>query len=57
MARYQARFSGVGFPGETYLTRYWREGDRILIESSSKERDTIIISNAAITLRDKAVTR
>ena len=57
VARYQARFRGVGFPGETYLTRYWREGDRILIESSSKERDTIIISNAAITLRDKVVPR
>ncbi len=52
VARYQARFKGVGFPGETYLTRYWREGNQILIEAYSKERDAIIISNAAITLRD-----
>ncbi len=51
VARYQARFRGVGFPGETYLTKYWREGDKILIESHSKERDAIIISNAAITVR------
>jgi acyl dehydratase len=51
VARYQARFRGVAFPGETYLTSYWKEGDRILIEARSKERDAPIISNAAITLR------
>ena len=51
VARYQARFRGVGFPGETYLTSYWQDGDRLLIESRSKERDAIIISNACITLR------
>jgi acyl dehydratase len=49
--RYQARFAGVAFPGETYLTSYWKEGDRILLDVKSKERDAKIISNAAITLR------
>jgi acyl dehydratase len=49
--RYQARFRGVAFPGETYVTRYWKEGKRILIESKSRERDAIVISNAAIELR------
>ena len=51
VARYQARFAGVAFPGETYLTSYWREGDKILIQAKSKERDAVIISNAAITVR------
>jgi acyl dehydratase len=51
VARYQARFAGVGFPGETYLTSYWKEGDKILIQAKSKERDAAIITNAAITLR------
>jgi len=51
VARYQARFAGVGFPGETYVTSYWNEGDVIYVESKSKERDAKIISNAAITLR------
>jgi len=51
VARYQARFAGVAFPGETYLTSYWREGDKILIQAKSKERDAAIISNAAITIR------
>jgi acyl dehydratase len=48
---YTARFAGVAFPGETYLTSWWQEGDRILLEAKSKERDALIISNAAVTLR------
>ena len=52
VGRYQARFRGVGFPGETYLTSYWKEGNQIVIESRSKERDEMVISNSAITLRD-----
>jgi acyl dehydratase len=51
VARYSARFAGVGYPGETFVTRYWREADTILIECHAKERDAIIISNAAIKLR------
>ncbi len=51
IAKYQARFRGIGFPGETYLTSYWRDGDRILVEAKSKERDAVIISNAAVTVR------
>jgi len=52
VARYQARFAGVGFPGETYQTSYWKEGEKVLIQAKSVERDAPIISNAAITLRD-----
>ena len=48
VARYQARFRGVAFPGETYLTSWWREGDRIILSVASKEREAPIISNAAI---------
>jgi acyl dehydratase len=51
VARWQARFAGVGFPGETYLVSYWKEGGKILVEAKSKERDAPIISNAAITVR------
>ena len=52
VARYRGRFRGVAFPGETYLTRYWRTNRRIQIECHSKERNAVIISNAAIELRD-----
>jgi acyl dehydratase len=51
VARYQARFAGVAFPGETYLTSYWKEGNTIYLEARSKERDAPIITNAAITIR------
>jgi acyl dehydratase len=51
VARYQVRFRGVAFPGETYLTEYWREDDKILIQAKSRDRDAIVISNAAITVR------
>jgi len=50
VARYQARFAGVGFPGETFVVYYWREDNRIFIQVRSKERDTDIITHAAITL-------
>ncbi len=51
VARYQARFAGVAFPGETYLTSFWRAGDPIFLAARSKERDAPIITNAALTLR------
>jgi acyl dehydratase len=51
VARYQARFRGVAFPGETYVVSWWKEGDTILVATRSKDRDAPIISNAAITLR------
>ena len=52
VARYQARFAGVAFPGETYRISYWKDGaKRILLEASSAERSAKIISNAVIELR------
>jgi hypothetical protein len=52
VARYQARFAGVTFPGETYTIKHWREGNKILVSAESKDRGAPIISNAAITVRD-----
>ena len=51
VARYQARFAGVGFPGETYQISWWNEGDKVLVSANSKERGAPVISNAAVTLR------
>jgi acyl dehydratase len=51
VARYQARFAGVGFPGETYEVSYWKQGKQILLEAKSKERGAPIISNAVVELR------
>jgi acyl dehydratase len=51
VARYQARFRGVAFPGETFVTSWWREGDRLILTVASKERGAPIISNAAVWIR------
>ena len=51
VARWQARFRGVAFPGETYETRWWRDGERILAEAWSKDRSQIILSNGCVTVR------
>jgi acyl dehydratase len=52
VASYDVRFSGVVFPGETIVTSMWNEKDKIIVAASCKERDTPIISNAAITIRE-----
>jgi len=52
VGRYQARFAGVGFPGETYSVSWWNERDKVLIATHARDRDnTPIITNAAITLK------
>jgi acyl dehydratase len=51
VAAYSARFAGVVYPGETIVTSMWKEGDKILISAATKERETPVISNCAITVR------
>jgi acyl dehydratase len=51
VARYQARFAGVAFPGETYQVSYWKQGKQILLEAKSVERGAPIITNAVVELR------
>jgi acyl dehydratase len=51
VARYQARFAGVVFPGETIVTSLWREDGRIALAAATKERGSPVLSHAAITLR------
>jgi acyl dehydratase len=34
-----ARFAGVVFPGETLRTQAWRDGDRLLVETTVTDRD------------------
>jgi acyl dehydratase len=52
VARYGARFAGVVYPGETIVTSMWREGDKILLNASTKERNTPVITNAAVTVKE-----
>ena len=49
--RYQARFAGVVFPGETVTTLVWEEGDKVLLEAVVEERSAKVISNAALWVK------
>ena len=51
VSRYQVRFAGVVFPGETIVTSMWRTGDTIVVRATTKERGEPVITNAAVTLR------
>jgi acyl dehydratase len=51
VARYQARFSGVVFPGETVVTSMWREDGKIIVRATTLEREAPVLTNAAITIR------
>lgn len=46
---YSARFAGVVFPGDTIVTKMWHEDGKILVAAENKERETPVITNAAIT--------
>ena len=50
VSRYQARFAGVVFPGETIVTSMWKEGDQVLLRAETKERGLPVLTNAALTI-------
>jgi NAD(P)-dependent dehydrogenase (short-subunit alcohol dehydrogenase family)/acyl dehydratase/predicted lipid carrier protein YhbT len=50
----KVRFAETVFPGETLVTRMWKESDlRIICEVRVKERDKLVIKNAAAELFDQ----
>lgn len=51
----KVRFAGPVFPGETIVTKMWRESDdRVIVESSVKERGETVIRNAAVEFHPAA---
>ncbi|KDQ24667.1 hypothetical protein PLEOSDRAFT_41213 [Pleurotus ostreatus PC15] len=48
----KVRFAGVVFPGETLVTHMWKEGSKVVFVTKVKERDTIVLASAAVTLKE-----
>jgi len=46
----KVRFAGVVYPGETIITDMWKEHDKVVFMAKVKERDSVILTSAAVTL-------
>lgn len=49
----KVRFVQSVYPGETLVTSFWKDGDnRVIFETRVKDRDEVVISNAAVEFYD-----
>ncbi|MFO0945735.1 MAG: MaoC/PaaZ C-terminal domain-containing protein [Planctomycetota bacterium] len=50
MQSYSVRFRDVVYPGETIVTSLWNEDGRILVQAHVKERQSLVLTNACVTI-------
>ncbi|PBK75606.1 multifunctional beta-oxidation protein [Armillaria solidipes] len=50
----KVRFAGVVYPGETLVTLMWKEGPKVVFLTKVKERDSVVLASAGVTLADNS---
>ncbi|KAK0235832.1 hypothetical protein EDD85DRAFT_772333, partial [Armillaria nabsnona] len=48
----KVRFKGVVYPGEMLVTQMWKEGPKVVFSTKVKERDSVVLVSAGVTLLD-----
>jgi acyl dehydratase len=51
VASFRARFSGVVYPGETLVSSVWDDGEVLVVSTSVKEREVLVLSNGVVSRR------
>jgi acyl dehydratase len=51
VAGYGVRFAGIFFPGDTLVTKVWKDDGKLLVSSHSKEGGGFVLTNAFIKLK------
>jgi len=45
--KFSAKFTSHAFPGETYIVEIWRDGNNVIFQSKTLERNVVVLVGTA----------
>jgi acyl dehydratase len=48
---YGVRFAGIFFPGDTLVTKVWKQKGKLIISTHSKEKESFVLTNAYMSIK------